>query len=219
MSCVTSTIESREPLLQVAQHVEDLALHDDVERRHRLVGQQQAGFQRQRHGDGGALAHAAGELVRIVGEPAFAQAHQVEQFGRAGAGGGARFVAALGQHLDELGADGVDRIERAHGALRHIGDVAPQQLPGGLLVDRLALEDDTSAGAPAVLGQHAHDGAHRRGLAAARFAHQADDAALGDGERRAVDRPHRAGPRAVMDLQAVDLEDHRPTVIAHAASA
>ena len=81
---------------------------------------------------------------------------------------------------------------------------------GGGLVDRLALEDDAAAGAPAVLGQHAHDGAHRRGLAAARFAHQADDAALGDGERRAVDRAHRAGPGAVVDLQVVDLEDHRP---------
>ena len=118
-----------QPLLQLAQHVEDLALDDDVERRHRLVGQQQAGLQRQRHGDRGALAHAAGELVRIVGQPAFAEAHQVEQLGRAGAGGGARDAAALGQHLDELRADGIDRIERAHGALRHVGDVAPQQRP------------------------------------------------------------------------------------------
>ena len=32
---------------------------------------------------------------------------------------------------------------------------------------------------------------------------------FGDGERRTVDRPHGAGPGAVVDLQAVDLEDHR----------
>ena len=55
------------------------ALDDDVERRHRLVGQQQAGLERERNGDGGALAHAAGELVRIVGQPPLAQAHQLEQ--------------------------------------------------------------------------------------------------------------------------------------------
>jgi hypothetical protein len=44
----------------------------------------------------------------------------------------------------------------------------------------------------------------------ARFAHQADDATLGDGKRRAVDRAHGAGPGAVVDFQAVDFEDHRP---------
>ncbi len=56
-----------QPLLQGAQRIEDLALHDDVERRHRLVGQQQTGLERQRQGDRRALAHAARELVRIVG--------------------------------------------------------------------------------------------------------------------------------------------------------
>ena len=197
-------------LLQGAQGVEDLALDDDVERRHRLVGQEQAGLERQRHGDRCALAHAAGELVWIVGEPAPAQAHQLEQLGGALGGGAARGVAALGQHFDQLGADGVDRIERAHGALRHIGDIAPAQLPGRRLIDLPALEDETAAGAIAVLGQHAHDRPHRRGLAAARFAHQPDDAALGHGERRAVDRMNHAGPGAVMNAQVVDVEDHRP---------
>ena len=57
-----------QPLLQAAQHVEYLALHDHVERGHRLVGQQQAGLERQRHGDRRALAHAAGELVRVVAQ-------------------------------------------------------------------------------------------------------------------------------------------------------
>jgi hypothetical protein len=99
--------------------------------------------------------------------------------------------------------------------LRHIGDVAPQELAGGGLVDRLALEDDPAAGAPAVLGQHAHDGAHRRGLAAARFTHQAHDPAFGDDERRAIDGTHGAGSRAVVDLQGVDFEDHRPAAITH----
>ena len=83
MSWVTSTIETLQPLLQVAQHVEDLALDDDVERGHRLVGDQQLGLQRERDGDGDALAHAAGELVRIVGQPPLVEADHVEQLDRA----------------------------------------------------------------------------------------------------------------------------------------
>ena len=59
MSCSrTSAIE--EP--------QDLRLHRDVERRGRLVGDQQVGPPDQRHGDQHALAHAARELVRIVVE-------------------------------------------------------------------------------------------------------------------------------------------------------
>ena len=46
-------------LLQVAQQVEDLRLHGDVERGGRLVGDQQVGLAGQRHGDHHALAHAA----------------------------------------------------------------------------------------------------------------------------------------------------------------
>jgi ABC-type glutathione transport system ATPase component len=76
-----------------------------------------------------------------------------------------------------------------------------------------------AAGLPAVLRQDAHEGAHRRGLAAARFADQADDAALGYPERGAVDRTRNAVARGVVDLQLVDLEDHRPILIGHAASA
>ena len=50
---------------QVGDQVEDLSLDGDVERRGRLVGDQQVGLAGQRHGDGDALALAAGELVRI----------------------------------------------------------------------------------------------------------------------------------------------------------
>ena len=54
-----------ERLLQLAHQVEDLRLDGDVERGGRLVGDQHLGIARQRHGDHHALAHAAGELVRI----------------------------------------------------------------------------------------------------------------------------------------------------------
>ncbi len=73
-------------LLQVAQQVEDLRLHGDVERRGRLVGDQQVGLAGQRHGDHHALAHAAGHLVRVFVEAAGGgrDAHPVQRRDRAG---------------------------------------------------------------------------------------------------------------------------------------
>ena len=50
---------------QFSQQVEDLRLHGDVERGGRLVGDQDFGLAGERHRDHHALAHAAGELVRI----------------------------------------------------------------------------------------------------------------------------------------------------------
>ena len=54
--------------LQRAHQVEDLRLDGDVERRGRLVGDQQPRLAGQRHRDHRALAHAARQLVRILVE-------------------------------------------------------------------------------------------------------------------------------------------------------
>ena len=66
--------------LQLDDQFEDLRLDGDVERRGRLVGDQHLGIAGERHGDHGALAHAARELVRIflgaLGR--LGDAHQVE---------------------------------------------------------------------------------------------------------------------------------------------
>ena len=51
---------------ELVEVVEDLLLHRDVERRRRLVGDEQLRSCGQAHGDERALAHAAGELVRIL---------------------------------------------------------------------------------------------------------------------------------------------------------
>ena len=55
-----------EPLAQLAQQLEDLRLDRHVERGRRLVGDQQLRVARERHRDHHALAHAAGQLVRVV---------------------------------------------------------------------------------------------------------------------------------------------------------
>ena len=51
--------------LELLELLQDLALHDHVERRRRLVHHDQLGLERQRHRDHHALAHAARQLVRI----------------------------------------------------------------------------------------------------------------------------------------------------------
>ena len=53
-------------LLQVADQLEDLRLHGDVERRGRLVGDEHLGAAGERHRDHHPLAHAAGQLVRVL---------------------------------------------------------------------------------------------------------------------------------------------------------
>ena len=53
--------------LQALQQVDDLRLHRDVERRDRLVADDQRGLDRERAGDRDALALAARELVRHGG--------------------------------------------------------------------------------------------------------------------------------------------------------
>ena len=55
------------PLLQIAQQVDDLALHGEIERRRRLVEQDEFRVQHQRARNGDALALAAGEFVRDNG--------------------------------------------------------------------------------------------------------------------------------------------------------
>ena len=50
---------------QLVEDGQHLHLHGDVERRGRLVGDQEVGVGDQHHGDHHPLAHAAGDLVRI----------------------------------------------------------------------------------------------------------------------------------------------------------
>ena len=68
-SWVISMIAEPSRVLQVAHQVEDLRLDGHVQRRGRLVGDQQLRIAGQRHGDHHALAHAAGQLVRILAHP------------------------------------------------------------------------------------------------------------------------------------------------------
>ncbi len=64
-SWVMSAIAMPKSRRSCDQQLQDLRLHRHVERGGRLVGDQQFRAAEQRHGDHHALAHAAGEFVRI----------------------------------------------------------------------------------------------------------------------------------------------------------
>jgi hypothetical protein len=70
--------------LQAAQQFENLRLDGHVERRRRLIGDQQARIAGQRDGDHHPLLHAAGQLEGILAEAAFrvGDADRRQQFER-----------------------------------------------------------------------------------------------------------------------------------------
>ena len=66
--------------------LQDLALHDDVERGRRLVHDHELGMEREGHRDDHALPHAAGELVRVGADAALVDPDEIEQLARRGRG-------------------------------------------------------------------------------------------------------------------------------------
>ena len=111
---------------QVAQQLEDLRLDGNVKRGGRLVGDQQARPAGDGDGDHHALAHAAGEAVRVLVDPAagVGDAHQVEQLDGALARLDARQPAMQHHRLGDLVADRQHGIERGHRSLEDHGDAA-----------------------------------------------------------------------------------------------
>ena len=65
-SWVMSTSPDAHLVLQLLEQLQHLGLHGDVERGGRLVGDDDVGLHRERHGDHHPLALAAGELVRVL---------------------------------------------------------------------------------------------------------------------------------------------------------
>ena len=131
---------------------EDLRLDGHVEGGGRLVGHEDGGLPGERRGDHHALAHPARELERVLPEPpgGVGDADGLEAGGRLPA----RLVAAerpvRPERLDELVADGHDRVERAGRLLEDDRDAAaadPAHLGLGERQEVGALEQDAAADA------------------------------------------------------------------------
>jgi hypothetical protein len=116
--------------LQPHQQVEDLLLDGDVERRGRLVGDQQLGVAGDRHGDHHALVLAARHLVRERMQPLFGlgDTDLMQQFDGAGAALGPPHAEMEAQHFLDLETDGEARIEAGHRLLEDHGHIAADDL-------------------------------------------------------------------------------------------
>ena len=114
-------------LRQLRHVVEDDALHRHVERRGRLVGDEQLGVGGEADADQRALTHAARELVRILVHPLLGvgEAGLLQHLDRA------RFDIALARGhavrtdgLLDLEADAPHGVEVRHRVLRDVADLA-----------------------------------------------------------------------------------------------
>jgi hypothetical protein len=159
-----------QPLLQVLEQAEDARLDADVQRRHRLVQDQDLRAERQGPGDADPLPLPAGELVRIPARPGRVQVHGLHQPGHLGQRG----PVAHALHDHRLGDDvphPAARVQRGVRVLEHDLQVPAQcaEFARALMQQVLAAECDLAAGR---LDQP-QDAPPGGGLAAAGLADQA----------------------------------------------
>ena len=199
-----------------AQQVEDLRLDRHVERRRRLVGDQELRLARERHRDHRALAHAARELVRVVADAA----RRRPGCPPASSSSTARFSRPLAvqvevrlERLADLPADRQHRVQARHRVLEDHRDLAcrgsrgaPCRGAGAGRGPRTARVPPTTRPARGRMPRSASDG---DALAAARLADDAERLAGGDRERDPVDRVDRPARCPELHPKLVDREQRR----------
>ena len=117
--------------LEVLEQVDHLRLHGDVERRHRLVADDEARLHGERARDADALALAAGELVRVAGRVLGAQSDFLEQLPDASVRVGSFGEPVDGQSLAHDRADRHARVERRERILKDDLHLPPQRAQSG----------------------------------------------------------------------------------------
>ena len=204
--------------LQVAQQLQDLRLDRHVERRRRLVGDQQGGAADQRHGDHRALAQAARKLERIhvVGAPRVGKADKPEHLL------GASF--ALGAQTCRCGSAATSPIWLpivCSGDSEVIGSwkILPMRLPRNALISgpsrgicrmsavmpgvcRVGKQD--AAANMRGFRQNSHHGLADDRLAGAGLAHQRGHLAGQDAQIGPPDRMDRAANDGKRDAEVLD---------------
>ena len=175
---------------QIAQQVQNAGLGGHVQRRGRLIGDQQLGAQRNGHGDGDTLALPARKLMRIkpqrkawCGQPdpvqpraCLSQRRVVVQ------------PRVQAQDLGHLRADGHQRVQRRHRLLKdHADPLAPDgaKRPFRQREQVLPVQHHLARGAHVRRQQPDHRQRRQR-FARAAFADQRGDAAGGQVQRDAM---------------------------------
>jgi hypothetical protein len=150
----------------------------------------------ERHRDHHALAHAAGELVRIFVRAAFGlgNAHAPQQLDRARLRVATPEALMLNERLGDLLSNAHDRIERRHRFLEyHRYGISPDAAHLGFAKpDKLAAVQSYAAfDPPGRLRHKTHHGERRHALAAAGFTDNPENFAARESPAHIVDRAHR----------------------------
>ena len=159
---------------QILDQRDNAGFHRDVERRRRLVEDQELRIRQKRHRDDDALLLAAAQLMGIGAHDAVGirQAHRLDHVEGATAGFVARDLVVDQRHFHELPADEHRRIERGHRLLIDHGDLraADGAELRGLETRHVAtLEANRALGDAPEPGQIAQNRQRHRRLAAARI--------------------------------------------------
>ncbi len=200
-----------EAVPHLAQQVEDLGLHGDVQRGGRLVGHDQLRAQGQRHRDHDALLLAAGELVRVAVDAlgGVRDAHRLQGAHRLGADLLAREPRPVrAQALPDLPPDGEDGVQGARGLLEDHRDVLAAQgaQPRPAQAHHVGAGDQHRAGGLGGLGQQPEHRAGGDGLPGAGLADDREDLPGGDLEAHPVDRVDVAAVGREVDVEVLDCQ-------------
>ena len=209
-----------ELFLQVLHQLEDLRLDRHIERRGRLVGDQERGPAHQGHGDHGALAQPARKLERVCLEcfRGIRKADQAQHF-LGYAVGLALFLGEMQpKGFADLIAHRVQGRKRGHRLLkddRNAPAANGANFPAVVLefrdVGRRAvgcriIEQHLTARDVGDTRQNTHDRLRDDRFARAGFAHQGDGLAARDAKRNTVDRLDQPLGHPKMDLQVIDAQ-------------
>jgi len=212
-----------EPGAQVGEQIKNLRLDGDVEGSSGFIGDQQLRTVHDGHGDHDALAHSAGELMRIVACAAFGLGDGYVIHGLDGEFVRFAFCAiAMGQHgLGDLIADSHDGVESGHGFLKNHGDAGAAELAHRIvrksseIAGGTVLVEKYLAGDERLWRKKTHDGERCNGLAGAGFANQAKHFTGSNGKVELADGRKNSNGRVACsfkpssgecDIQAVDFE-------------
>ena len=197
---------------KILHELQDLRLDRHIERRRRLVRDDELRIARERDRDHDALAHAARELVRILLEAALriGNAHQLHELDGTRLRLLLRHAEMDEERLHDLEADRQHRVERCHRLLEDHRDVASPDLAHLVFAEIeqvLPPEQDAardhSSRRPR---KEPHDGERGHRLAATRLADERHDLAGAHPVGDALDRAHDAARRHEVHVKIFDLE-------------
>src|SRR6516225_3035368 len=200
------------PAPDLREQCEDLRLNGDVQRRGRLVRDEEIRLVGERHRNHDALPLTTRQLMRITVKPRFGlgNADLGKQFERPLSRHRGADIVVQVQHLADLVLDRVQRIERGHRLLENNRNVVAADAANLVLRQRqqvATVEADAAGGMGGCrIRQQFQDRQRRHRFSGARLANQCHALAAPDLERDAIDRKRAAGLLVERHREIADVE-------------